>query len=128
MFRIALAVLAGAAAFAAPASERDLSNDAKVAKRLAGLIPGEPQSCINPSRSQGGEHLGNIVLMKDQSGVLYRANLQGGCMVRSTDSIISRRPSTRLCSGDIIEIRDIGMGAFRGACTYSEFVPYRKTR
>lgn len=128
MFRIALMALAGAAAFAAPASDRNRSDDAKLEKKLIGLVPGQPQSCITPSPSQGGEHFGNTVLIKDRAGVLYRTSFRGGCIARSTDSLISQRPTTRLCSGDIIEIRDLSMNAFRGACSYEEFVPYRKPK
>lgn len=128
MFRTALILVAGAAAFAAPASERDRSDDAKLEKKLAGLIPGQPQSCINPSRSEGGDHFGNVVLIKDRSGTLYRTSFRGGCTAGPSDSLISRRPSTQLCSGDIIEIRDLSMDIFRGACSYTEFVPYRRPR
>lgn len=128
MFRTALIVIAGAAAFAAPARERDPAQDAKLEKRLSGLVPGTPQSCISPSRSEGGDHFGNVVLMKDRGGVLYRTSFRGGCEASESDALISRRPSDRLCTGDIIEIRDIQMQAFRGACSYEPFVPYRKPR
>lgn len=126
MFRTAVILATGAAAFAAPASERDRSYDAKLEKKLAGLTPGEPQSCINPSMSQGGENFGNTVLIKDRNGTLYRTSFRGGCTATATDSLISRRPTTRLCSGDIVEIRDLSANLFRGACTYTEFVPYRR--
>lgn len=128
MFRTALLVIAGAAAFAAPASERDRSDDAKLEKMLSGLTPGPPQSCINPSRSESGGNFGNTVVIKGQNGILYRTSFRGGCSAGPSDSLISRRPTTQLCSGDIIEIRDIQMNAFRGACSYEEFVPYRKAR
>lgn len=126
MFRTALILIAGAAAFAAPASERDRSYDAKLEKKLAGLTPGQPQNCITPSPSQGGEHFGNTVLIKDRSGILYRTSFRGGCTASGTDALINRQPTTRLCRGDIVEIRDLSANLFRGACSYTEFVPYRR--
>lgn len=128
MFRTALVVVISATALAAPASERNLSDDAKVEKRLAGLVPGQPQGCITPSRSEGGDHFGNTVLIKDRTGTLYRTSLRGGCTVGFTDVLVSQRPTERLCTGDIIQIQDRQMGIFRGACTYNEFVPYRKPK
>lgn len=128
MFRTALVVMIGATALAAPASERNLSDDAKIEKRLAGLVPGQPQGCISPSRSEGGDHYGNTVLIKDRSGILYRTSFRGGCTARSTDTLVSQRPTERLCTGDIIQIQDIQAGVFRGSCSYNEFVPYRKPK
>lgn len=118
--------LAGATAFAAPAARRDLSDDAKIGRELAGRIPGIPQSCINPSPSEGSSHYGNTVLMKDRMGVIYRTHFEGGCTASDWDVLVSRRPSTQLCRGDIIEIHDQSSGFFRGACSYSDFVPYRR--
>ena len=34
--------------------------------------------------------------------------------------------TTRICSGDINNIVDVRTGFGTGACTYREFIPYRK--
>lgn len=121
--------LSTAAAFAAPAAQRQPDRDeAKAAQELRGLVAGKPQSCISPSRSQGGSHYGNIVLLRDRSGTLYRTNFEGGCTVDDNDALISRRFSSQVCRGDIIEGRDLVSGFTRGSCVYSDFVPYRKPK
>jgi hypothetical protein len=128
MLRNALIVLiAGAAGVAAPAADR-APDDAPFAKRLAKLTPGAPQTCINPSRSGGSDHAGNQVLIEDRSGTIFLAHFQGGCEARDSDALISRRPSTQLCRGDVVEIRDLTSGFSRGMCAYSDFTPYRRVK
>lgn len=130
MIRVTLALaLIGATAYAAPAKQPYVDRDeARIAERLSKLVPGAPVDCISPSASDGGQHAGNVVLMKDRSGVLYTAHFEGGCQARDSDALISRRPTTRVCRGDIVEIRDLTSGFSSGACSYSSFTPYRRPR
>lgn len=127
MIRTALAVaLIAATAYAAPAARRDLSDDARLEQALQGRVPGTPRSCIDPSPSDGASHFGNTVLLKDRAGVLYRTRFDGGCRASPWDVLVSWRPTTQLCRGDIIEIRDPASGFTRGACSYTDFTPYRR--
>jgi hypothetical protein len=118
MLRTTLAVLlVGATAFSAPAAHRDASDEERIAKQLVDLTPGEPRSCVVPSRSAGGTHAGNAVLVKDRSNTLYLAHFEGGCEARESDALISRRFSAQLCRGDLVEIRDLSSGISRGTCS-----------
>ena len=124
---ITVALIAGTS-YAAPAARRDVSDDSRIERQLADREAGVPQSCINPSPSQGAAHYGNTVLIKDRAGVLYRTHFEGGCTADDNDITISRRPTTQLCRGDIIEIREPVSNIFRGACSYSDFTPYRRVK
>lgn len=127
MLRITLAaILIGATSFAAPAAPRTDRATMEIERRLAKLVPGQPQACITPSRSGGGSHSGNLVLVEGQSGIVYASHFQGGCEADERDTLISRRPTSRLCRGDVVEVTDLVSGAFRGSCMYSDFTPYRR--
>lgn len=125
--RTALALLlAGAAGVAAPAENRDLKADARLAKALAGLTPGKPRSCIHTSPSGATGKYGNTVLLEDRSGTLYRTQLVGGCFARDQDALVTRSFGTGTCSGDIVQITDLQAGFPRESCSFSEFTPYRR--
>ncbi len=129
MLRTLILMAAGAAAFAAPAAQRDDRDAAKIEKALAGLVPGKAQSCITPSLSGGSTRHGDTLLIKDRSGVMYVSNFAAGCAPRHDgDAMISRRPSTQVCRGDIVEFKDLTSGSFGGACAYGSFTPYRRLK
>lgn len=129
MLRALILVAAGAAAFAAPAAPRDDREAAKIERALAGLTPGRPQTCINPDRSGGSSRHGDTLLIKDRSGVTYLSRFPEGCAPRNDNyAMISRRPTSQVCQGDIVQFKDLASGAFGGACAYGAFTPYRRPR
>jgi len=112
----------------APAKESGSQKSAEaLAKALAGRTAGPPVNCINErSRMQIIDDW--TILYRDR-GIVYVQRPIGGCHGLSNSMSLIRNGygTTRMCSGDINRIVDVRTGFGTGACTYSEFVPYRKT-
>jgi len=121
----ASAVLAGTASVVAQQGANPESAH-KLAKALSGRSAGQPVDCIN-ERSKMQVIDDGTILFRDR-GIIYVQQPRGGCYgLTSGMSLI--RPAfgtTRICSGDINNIVDVRTGFGTGACTYSEFIPYKK--
>jgi hypothetical protein len=121
----AVAVLAGAATVVAHQGP-NLESAQKLAKALAGRTAGQPVDCIN-ERSKMQVVDDGTILFRDR-GIVYVQQPHGGCYGLSSGMSLIRASfgTTRICSGDINQIVDVRTGFGTGACTYSEFIPYRK--
>jgi len=121
----AAAVLAGAATVVAHQGPNPESAQ-KLAKALAGRTAGQPVDCIN-ERSKMQVVDDGTILFRDR-GIVYVQQPHGGCYGLSSGMSLIRASfgTTRICSGDINQIVDVRTGFGTGACTYSEFIPYRK--
>ena len=100
--------------------------DQKLANALAGRSAAAPVDCISErSRMQVIDDW--TILFRDR-GVVYVQQPYGGCHGLSNSMSLIRHGfgTTRICRGDINNIVDVRTGCGTGACTYSEFVPYRK--
>lgn len=98
----------------------------KLANALAGRTAGQPVNCIN-ERSKMQIVDDGTILFRDRD-ILYVQRPRGGCHGLSNGMSLIRSSfgTTRICSGDINQIVDVRTGFGTGACTYSEFIPYRK--
>ena len=98
----------------------------KLDKALAGRTAGAPVNCIS-ERSKMQIIDDGTILFRDR-GIVYVQEPRGGCHGLSNSMTLIRNGfgTTRICSGDINNIVDVRTGFGTGACTYSEFVPYRK--
>jgi hypothetical protein len=98
----------------------------KLANALAGRTAGTPVDCIN-ERSKMQIVDDGTILFRDR-GIVYVQQPRGGCHGLSNGMSLVRDSfgTTRICEGDINQIVDLRTGFGTGACTYSEFVPYRK--
>lgn len=99
-------------------------------KALAGRTAGKPISCIQQNYIDSSQ-------IFDSGSILYR--MKGGpdylntpsprcSALRSDRGLITRTPSTSLCSGDIIRIVDFTSHFDYGSCGLGEFVPYAKVK
>lgn len=122
----AAAVLAGTATVLAQQDSHPEATQ-KLANALAGRTAGQPVNCIN-ERSKMQVVDDWTILFRDR-GIIYVQKPHGGCHGLSNSMSLIRNGygTTRICSGDINRIVDVRTGFGTGACTYSEFVPYRKT-
>ena len=109
----------------APAKDGQKSAET-LAKALAGRTAGTPVNCIN-ERSRMQIIDDGTILFRDR-GIVYVQQPIGGCHGLSNSMSLIRNGygTTRICSGDINRIVDVRTGFGTGACTYNEFVPYRK--
>lgn len=121
----AASVLAGTATVVAQQSANPEAAQ-KLANALAGRTGGQPVKCIN-ERSKMQIVDDGTILFRDR-GIIYVQRPRGGCHGLSNGMSLIRESfgTTRICSGDINQIIDVRTGFGTGACTYGEFVPYRK--
>lgn len=134
MFRVALTAAVLIATLGATASTAQTGREkaaartqAKLDRSLAGLTPGTAERCIDPRRVTYTESYPNTILYVAGRGKLWRADTVGTCAGLSNDDIIvSRRISSHICEGDIIETRARTGGFYTGSCSLGKLVPYTK--
>ncbi|HYI49268.1 MAG TPA: hypothetical protein VEX35_12475 [Allosphingosinicella sp.] len=121
---IAGSLLIGGAAQAKPADR-----EGELANALRGRVAGEPVDCIDLHRIRSSRIIPGTAIIYDAGGVLYVNRPDNGAdQLSSWDSLVTRTPSTRLCSIDTVTLVDQGSRSFRGVVFLGEFVPYRRIR
>lgn len=122
------ALLAGCAATPEEIARSDASTArelARLEKRLAGLVPGEPQSCVPYSQLRGSNSYGQTILYQQGTRSFYRNDTSPGCRIGRDDILVTQTPIGQLCRGDIVTLVDRNTRLPNGACALGEFVPYR---
>lgn len=101
---------------------------AQLAEELRGRQAGTPQACVSLTQLRGSRGIGpDVVLFEGVGGRVYVNRPAGGCRVRTGETLVTRTPTGRLCSGDIAQVVDMPTGPV-GSCTLGEFVPYERMR
>ncbi|MET4666673.1 hypothetical protein [Sphingomonas sp. PvP056] len=135
MIRLFLPVLllsVGSAALSADtrttSQERQAAKDkAELDKRLAGLVPGKPEQCMQQTRYRDSTRVGDTILYSATRNDVYRTDTNGGCFgLRRGDAIITRSYTGQLCRGDILQTVDLVSQIPSGSCTFGAFTRYRK--
>ena len=123
-----LAACAQTPAQTAAAAKAGAAAQIALDKSLAGLIPGEPISCIDPRYARDVKSYGATILYSDLGTTRYRSDTAGGCERVGRGDILVTRSYTggRLCSGDIARTIDPTTRFQTGSCSFARFVPYRK--
>jgi len=108
--------------------ERQAGKDrAELDKRLAGLVPGKPEQCIQQTRYRESTRVGDTILYSATKNDVYRTDTNGGCFgLRRGDAIITRTYTGQLCRGDILQTVDLVSRIPSGSCTFGPFTRYRK--
>lgn len=129
--RIALllaAALAVGGAGALPAKAPRLTEEERLQKALAGLVPGKPIDCIPLSPTQDSQTFDGAILYRF-GATRYLNRFSGGCDVRANfDTLIVRSYGSQLCRGDIARIVEAGTPIERGSCVFDDFTPYAKPK
>lgn len=99
---------------------------ARLEKRLAGYVPGEPQSCVNQSQLRGSDQFGQTILYQQGTRTFYRNDTSPGCRLGQDDILVTQTPTGQLCRGDIVTTIDRTSRFMTGSCSLGEFVPYRR--
>lgn len=129
MIRLAVPLLLLATAATGFASEqrRPQTDQAKIARSLAGLHPGKPQRCVRSelvSQTKGYE--GEILFIAGRNKI-WRNKTRGSCSgLRHDDVPVFRTFGREYCASDIVQTRSRTGGMFTGSCSLGEFVPYTK--
>jgi len=110
----------------ARADAEQARTDAKLAKALAGLEPGQPQSCIRPGQ-QDLKIFGDKLLYRESGRRMYLNQTSGGCFgLKRDDIVVTRSYSGQLCRGDIVRTIDRTSRFPSGTCSFGDFVPYTR--
>jgi hypothetical protein len=117
---------------AAPAASRDRASEdpqAALTKRLAGLTPGHPISCLpnSDTRFASTHAYGRTIVYEVSRNFLYRTDTAGGCeSMAHGDYIVVRSNGGQVCKGDIGQTFDPVARVPTGSCALGEFTPYRR--
>jgi hypothetical protein len=106
----------------------DARDAARLEKALVGREAGKPESCINPMNATNLSIYGETLVYKDGRTFWVNKPL-GGCFgLKRDDIVVTRSYGSQLCRGDIVRTIDRTGGFPTGACSFGDFVPYRKPR
>ena len=96
---------------------------------LRGRTPGEPQECVQSRDLGGNRGFGDraILFSGPNGSVVYLNQPDAACPpLHAGRALRVRTITTRLCRGDIVEVRERGTGTTVGACALGPFTPYRR--
>ncbi len=132
IFALPLALMLAAPAANSGTAEVKLSEkeQAKFDKKIAGREAGKPVSCINRTDQKNMTVIGDKYLIYSRSSnpkTIYVNEPYGGCRDVDRHTLVTRRPSSQLCRGEIAQVKDFPSGAFIDSCSFGSFVPYTKT-
>ena len=116
------ATILGSAASAAPG----LTGEQRLAKELAGRVPGEPVSCIYLPQVRSTKIIDKTAIIYDAGQTIYVNRPADPQWLDSHDVLVTRPHGPELCSVDIVRLYDSGMMGPRGSIGLGQFVPYRK--
>ena len=109
------------------AQVREADVQQKLAKELAGLVPGKPETCLTQFPQKQSSGYGATILYRVNNGLVYRSDTVGGCEgIARGDILVTRTPSGQLCRGDIAQTFDQTSRFPTGSCSFGDFIPYRK--
>ena len=100
----------------------------KLREALAGRTAGPPTACISLRDIRATRIIDETAIIYEMSGRRWYVNMPaGGCPgLRPNRALVSRTPSTSLCSGDIVRIIDPPTPMEFGACGLGKFTPYTR--
>ena len=119
-----LLLLSGSVAIAKP----KLDPEARLAKALEGRVAGEPVSCIDLHRVRSSRVITDTAIIYDAGGTLYVNRPRAGAeSLNQWDALVTRTPTTRLCSVDPVQVVNPQSGMMTGVVMLDDFIPYRRT-
>jgi hypothetical protein len=128
---LALAALSSSALAARPtAAELEQRRAAQLEKLLAGKVAGKPLGCITLTRNLSSQIVDEtaIVYRESASKMFVNKPVAGCASLRSGNTIVTRTPTDRLCSGDIARVVDLQTRFEGGACILGDFIPYTRPK
>ncbi len=131
MFALPIAALLAAPAAISGTKEVQLNekDQSKFEKAIEGRTAGEPLKCIGRTQQNNLRVIGDKYLVYGSSRnakTIYVNEPYGGCQDADRHTLVTRRFTSNLCSGEIAEVVDSTTGTFRGSCSFGDFVPYTK--
>lgn len=110
-------------------ADADAVTRAALDRELAGLVPGQPQSCVEQTRLRGSRTFGDTIVYNESGPVRYVSRTNGRCGLSGNQGLlVTSTPSTSLCRGDIARVVDRASRQQIGACSFGDFTPYSRPR
>ena len=129
MRKILPLLAAGLMLGSAAAEARPRNGEAELARALEGRVAGEPVDCIDLHRVRSSRVIAGTAILYDAGGVVYVNRPRNGASeLNRFDTLVTRTPSTRLCSVDVVQVVDLQTDTMTGIVFLDEFVPYRRVR
>ena len=106
-----------------------VDREAELARALRGRVAGEPVDCIDLYRVRQSRVITDTAILYDAGSIIYVNRPRNGAEeLNQWDTLVTRTPSTRLCSIDTVDVVDLTTRALTGVVFLGEFVPYRRVR
>ena len=122
---LAASLLLGAGA----AQARPVDGEAELARALEGRVAGEPVNCISLYRARSSRVIPGTAIIYDSGGTIYVNRPRSGAeSLNRWDALVTRTPSTQLCSIDTVQVVDLTSRMMTGIVFLGDFVPYRRVR
>ena len=132
MRNILVALTAAGLAACSTATEppvRSAEDQARYLKLIEGRVAGTPMSCL-PSWNADDMRVidDQTIVFGERSNRVYVANLQGPCdnVGQPGFALVTRTPTSQLCSGDIATVVQTSSGITAGSCVIGTFTPYTR--
>ncbi|HEX8641506.1 MAG TPA: hypothetical protein VF704_10185 [Allosphingosinicella sp.] len=124
-----LPLLAGALLIGGAAQAKPADREAELARALQGRVAGEPVDCIDLHRVRSSRIINDTAILYDAGGTVYVNRPRAGAeSLNQWDALVTRLPTTRLCSIDTVRLVDPSTHTMTGIVFLGEFVPYRRVR
>jgi hypothetical protein len=113
----------------ASAAREPVDREAELARAIGNRVAGEPVDCIDLHRIRSSRVIDDTAIVYDAGGTLYVNRPRAGAeSLNRWDTLVTRTPSTRLCSIDTVRLVDLTSRMMTGIVFLGEFVPYRRPR
>lgn len=129
LFPLVAVALAGCAMAPQPTAVMDERAQARLSQLLAGKVAGPPQSCLPGYRSRDMVVIDDrTIAFRESPGRVWVMNPRNACNLLSSGphALVTRTPTTQMCSGDIGQVVDTLSGATVGSCVMGDFIPYTR--
>lgn len=126
-----IAVAGLAACTTSPPEGERLAAQQHLAQLLAGTAARAPVECIPEYQGNSQSIITpQAIAFEVNPGRIYVSSTAGtGCegVAGTNYSLVTNSPSSHLCAGDQVQIRDLQTGIMAGACSLQPFVPYTRS-
>jgi hypothetical protein len=128
---IASAALVGLAACSTATEPpiRSAEAQARYLKLIEGRVAGAPLSCLQSWNADDMRVIDDqTIVFGERSNQVYVANLQSPCdnVGQPGFALVTRTPTSQLCSGDIATVVQTTSGMTAGSCVIGTFTPYTR--
>jgi hypothetical protein len=111
------------------AAAEKLAPEAQLSRAVEGRLAGAAVDCINLRPSGSHQIVEDSAIVYRTGSTLYVNRPRFGAQsLNAMDALVTRTFSSRLCSGDVVEVVDPTTGVLRGLVFLGEFVPYKRAR